>query len=583
MIGLRRPAGAFAAALALALAACATPAEKRRLSGPIEVQILAINDFHGALEPPKLAIATKAPDGSEVQVPVGGAAYLAGAANALRSRQAHSVTVSAGDTIGATPLPSALFLDEPAIDALDLIGVEYNAVGNHEFDKGSAELKRMQAGGCEKFTSRQPCRLQPFDGASFRMLAANVLTADGRTLFPGTAIRDFGPVQLGMIGMTLKETATLVAPAGVQGLTFADEAATANAAVAPLKAAGADAIVLLIHQGARQKGGFDDKNCPELSGDLLPVVDRLDPAIQVVISGHTHASYVCTYRKPDGTSVLLTSAGRSGIMITDIRLGLRPGGETPEVHSADNILVQGEGFTQGDRPVEVTPAFRRFDADPATAALVARYVEASRAEAQRVVGRLSSAVTKDLSPDREFTAGNLVADAQLAWTRKYGAEVAFINSGGVRADLVPTPDGSVSFGQIFAMQPFGNNVVVKTLSGAQLLRLLEQQFAGPNSPADPTILLPSAGFTVHYDLSRPEGQRVVGATLNGKPVEPTGRYRVTTNNFLASGGDGFTVFAEGTDTVDAGVDVDALEAYLKAGATAPKLGRIKDVNAPAKP
>ena len=569
----------FAAAVALLASACATTPIRQGTSGPVEVQILAINDFHGALEPPKLLVAAKSLDGRDVEVPVGGAAYLAGAAKALRAAQAHSVTVSAGDTIGATPLPSALFLDEPAIDALDLVGVEFNAIGNHEFDKGSDELRRMQMGGCEKHTSRQPCRVQPFNGAGFRMLAANVLTADGRTLFPGTGIKDFGQVQLGFVGMTLKETATLVTPAGVKGLVFADEAAAANAAVAPLRAAGADAIVLLIHQGARQKGGYNDKSCPELSGDLLPIVDRLDPAIRVVISGHTHASYVCTYRKPDGTNVLLTSAGRSGMMITDIRLGLRAGGQVPEVRSVDNVLVQGEGFTAGGKQVAISPAFRRFDPDPAAAALVARYVQASQAEAQRVVGRLSAPVTKDASPDREFTAGNLVADAQLAATRRHGAQVAFINSGGVRTDLVPGRDGTVTFGQIFAMQPFGNNLVVKTLDGAQLLRLLEQQFAGANSADDAAILLPSAGFTFRYDLERLAGQRIVGATLDGRPIVPSTRYRVTTNNFLASGGDGFTVLPEGTNTVDADVDVDALEAYLKAGAEAPGLGRIKDVNA----
>ena len=570
------------ASATLTLAACATTATRQEATRLVEVQILAINDFHGALEPPKLSVAARAPDGRKVEVPVGGAAYLAGAAQALRAGRAHSVTVSAGDTIGATPLPSAMFLDEPAIDALDLVGVEFNAVGNHEFDKGSAELRRMQAGGCGKYTTRQPCRLQPFDGASFRMLAANVLMEDGRTLFPGTGIKDFGPVQIGFVGMTLKETATLVTPAGVRGLTFADEAVTANAAVAPLRSAGADAIVLLIHQGARHKGGFDDKSCPGLSGDLLPIVDRLDPAIRVVVSGHTHASYVCTYRKPDGTDVLLTSAGRSGMMITDIRLGVRPGGQVPEVRGVNNIPVQGEGFTAGGKQVQVSPAFRRFDPDPAAAALVARYVQASQAEAQRMVGRLSAAVTKEVSADREFTAGNLVADAQLAATRRHGAQVAFINSGGVRTDLVPAADCSVTFGQIFAMQPFGNNLVIKTLTGAQLLRLLEQQFAGTNSGDDPSILLPSAGFTFSYDLRRPAGQRIVEARLDGRRIDPATRYRVTTNNFLASGGDGFTVLSQGTDTVDAGLDLDALEAYLKAGARAPALGRIKDVNGAAR-
>ena len=379
-------------ACSAALSSCAAQfAETPRSPAPpmaTEVQILALNDFHGALEPPKVGVAAKTRNGRDLEVPAGGAAYLAGAAKALRTRQANTVTVSAGDMIGATPLPSALFLDEPAINAMDLVGVEFNAVGNHEFDKGSAELVRLQTGGCEKHTSRQPCRLEPFDGASFRFLAANVLTADGRTLFPGTGIKDFGPVQVGFIGMTLKETATLVSPAGVAGLTFADEVATANAAVPLLKEAGADAIVLLIHQGARTDGLPNDRTCPGLSGDLLPILDRLDPAISVVISGHTHRAYVCNYPRPSG-ALLLTSAGRSGIMVTDIRLGVTPTG-TVQVRSADNLIVQGEGFAAGSKQIALNTEFRIFGADAATAALVKRYVDASLAEARRVVGRLSA-------------------------------------------------------------------------------------------------------------------------------------------------------------------------------------------------
>ena len=541
-----------------------------------EVQILAINDFHGALEPPKVSVPAKNAEGRDVEVPAGGAAYLAGAAKALRQGQEHTVTVSAGDMIGATPLPSALFLDEPAVNAMDLVGVEFNAVGNHEFDKGSAELIRMQTGGCQKYTSRQPCRLEPFDGASFRFLAANVVKPDGRTLFPGTGLKDFGPVQVGFIGMTLKETATLVSPAGVAGLTFADEAATANAAVPALKAAGADAIVLLIHQGARTKGSFDDKSCPGLSGDILPILDRLDPAISVVISGHTHAAYVCTYPRPLGEPLLLTSAGRSGIMITDIRVGVGPGGRV-RMRSAENVIVQGEGFTSGTKQVALDTGFRTFGADEETAALVKRYVEASQAEARRVVGRLSGSATRDLSSDREQTAGNLIADAQLAASRKHGAQIAFINSGGVRTDLVPAVDGSVTYGQIFAMQPFGNSLVTKTFTGAQLKALLEQQFAsGTNSAETPNMLLPSAGFVFAYDLKRPAGERIILMRLNGRRIDPAGSYRVTVNNFMASGGDNFTVLAQGTDAVDVGSDLDALEAFLAEGARVPVLGRIED-------
>ncbi len=568
------------------LAACATVprqaaapvAAPAQVPAAVPVQVLAINDFHGALEPPRVAVAAKDAAGKDVEVPAGGVAYLAGAAKALREGQANTVTVSAGDMIGATPLPSALFLDEPAVNAMDLVGVEFNAVGNHEFDKGSAELVRMQTGGCEKHTERQPCRLEPFDGASFRFLAANVVRADGTTLFPGTGIKDFGQVQVGFIGMTLKETATLVSPAGVAGLTFAEEAATANAAVPQLKAAGADAIVLLIHQGARTDGLPNDRSCPRLSGDLLPILDRLDPAIGVVISGHTHRAYVCDYKRPNGAPLLLTSAGRSGIMITDIRLGVSPGGGSV-VRSADNVIVQGEGFTQGAKRVEARADFRRFDADPATAALVSRYVAASAVEAKRPVGKLSGgAALREPSKDGEQVAGNLIADAQLAATRRNGAQVAFINSGGVRTDLAPAPDGTVTYGQIFAMQPFGNSLVTKTLTGAQLKELLEQQFAsGTNTAASPNMLLPSAGFFFAYDLRRPAGDRIVDMRLDGRRIDPAADYRVTVNNFMASGGDNFTVLSNGRAAADGGSDLDALESYLKRGVRLPVLGRIRRI------
>ena len=281
------------------LAACATT-PREVASGPVEVQILGINDFHGNLEPPKLAIDATLADGRAVKVPAGGVAHLAAAAKALRAGQRHSVTISAGDMIGASPLVSALFLDEPTIVAMAMVGVEFNAVGNHEFDKGAAELLRMQRGGCAKHTTKTPCAVELFTGATFNFLAANVVQGDGTTLFPGSAIKDFGPVQIGFIGMTLKETATLVTPAGVAGLTFADEAATANAAVPALRLAGADAIVLLIHQGGRSGGGYNDKSCPDFDGDIVPILAKLDPAIDVVVSGHTHAAYICERARAGG-------------------------------------------------------------------------------------------------------------------------------------------------------------------------------------------------------------------------------------------------------------------------------------------
>ena len=541
------------------------------------MQILAINDFHGNLEPPKVAIDAPAPGPGSVRVPAGGVAYLAGAARALRAGHPHSVTVSAGDMIGAAPLVSSLYLDEPTILAMGLVGVEYNAVGNHEFDRGIAELLRMQDGGCDKHTSRTPCAVESFAGAPFRFLAANVLRKDGGTLFPGTAIKDFGPVQIGFIGMTLKETGTIVTPAGVTGLTFADEAATANAAVSALRLAGADAIVVLIHQGGRTSGGYDDKNCPNLDGDIMPILARLDPAIDLVISGHTHRAYVCELSRAGAKPLLLTSAGSYGTLITDIRLSIAPTGGV-QAKAADNIIVQGEAFSGARGPVSVQPGFTVYPKDPATAALVDRYVAAAAPVAARVVGKISGPITREPTPAREHTGGDFIADAQLAATKGLGAQIAFSNSGGVRADLVPADDGSITFGQLFAMQPFGNNLNIKTLTGAQLKALLEQQFeSGTNTPARPNMLLPSRGFAFAYDLSLPAGQRIVSMTLDGKPIDPGANYRITVVNFLSTGGDNFTVLTQGTDLLDPNLlDVDASEAYLKSGGDVPKLGRIED-------
>ena len=559
----------------LLLAGCVTTPPPPAL--PVEVQILAINDFHGNLEPPKSAIDATAPGGTTVRVPAGGAVYLASALKAWREGKPYSVTVSAGDMIGAAPLVSALFLDEPTIAAMDLAGVEFNAVGNHEFDKGSAELLRMQNGGCEKHTSRTPCAIEPFKGAGFKFLAANVQTANGGTLFPGTAIKDFGPVQIGFIGMTLKETATLVSPAGVAGVSFADEAATANAAVPRLKAAGADAIVLLIHQGGKTSGGYNDKSCPDLGGDIMPILPKLDLAINVVVSGHTHSAYICELPRLGSEPLLLTSAGSYGRLITDIRLSVDPvRGVTRR--RADNLIVQGEPFTGSAGPVTLQPGFTAYPKDAATAALVDRYVAAAKPVASRVVGKLSAPLTREKSPSGEINAGDFIADAQLAATGHLGAQIAFTNSGGVRAGLVPGADGSITYGQLFAMQPFGNNLVVKTLTGAQLKALLEQQFdSGTNTVARPNMLLPSKGFAFAYDLSRPAGARIVEMRLDGKPIDPAARYRVTVVNFLSSGGDNFTVLTQGTEAADAGLDVDATEAYLKAGAEIPAMGRIRNL------
>ncbi len=546
---------------ALLLSACATVRTPPTpvAAGPIEVQILGLNDFHGNLETPSASVSLVQPDGSKSEGRFGGAAALAGTLQRLRAGKP-SVTVAAGDLIGATPLASAYFLDEPSIAALSAAGLEIAAVGNHEFDKGSAELLRMQRGGCDKHTSRVPCRLEAFRGASFAYLAANVLTEKGGSLFPGTAMKQLGPVRLGFIGMTLKETQTLVTPAGVAGLRFADEAATANALVPTLKAAGANVIVLLIHQGGRVADTYREAGCQGLSGDLLPILDKLDPEIGVVVSGHTHHAYACEVER-GGARRLLTSAGKNGYLVSDIRLQFDPSRKRVIGRRAANVPVAGV-------------------ADPQVAGLVQRYVDAAQPAALRPVGRLPGPALKN-ADDGESAAAALIADAQLAATRgaeRGGAQLSLMNATGVRTDLKPRPDGTVTYGDVFALQPFGNNMVVTTLTGAQLKAVLEQQFRIESGTAKvKSLLVPSANFRFSYDLRRPEGQRIVSATLNGRAINPSARYRVTVSNFLASGGDGFSVLAEGTEPFDAGLDLDALEAWLAGNPALPTLGRTAEV------
>ncbi|MFL6750985.1 MAG: bifunctional metallophosphatase/5'-nucleotidase, partial [Sphingomicrobium sp.] len=506
-------------------------------------------------------------------------------ASALKAvRTPNSVTVAAGDLIGASPISSALFLDEPTIKALSLAGLELASVGNHEFDKGSAELLRMQRGGCEKYTRRTPCALEPFAGAGFQYLAANVVGADGRTLFPATAIKQVGGVRIGFIGMTLKDTKTLVSPSGVAGLNFTDEAATANALVPGLKEAGADTIVLLIHQGASITGRFDDQSCPGLAGDILPIMAKLDPAIQLVVSGHTHNAYICRVPMAGGGERLLTSAGKYGALVTDIRLTFDKAARTLTSDKADFVIIQGEPIQTARLTAPLVPSHRTFPPDPEVAALVKRYHDAAAGAANRPVGHLAGSVLKG-SDSGESQAAGLISDGQLFVARdpaRGNADFALMNNGGARTDLLPAADGTVTFGQIFAMQPFANNVVTKGYTGAEIKAVLEQQFAsGTNTAEKPNFLTPSANFRFSYDKSRPAGQRIMAMTLNGNPIHPAKTYRVAVNNFLASGGDNFTLLAAGRDPVDAGLDLDATEAYLATNPPVPQPGRITDLTPPS--
>jgi 5'-nucleotidase len=556
---MRKLVPAVAAFLA---AGCSTvpvsPPAPTGAGGPVEVQVLAFNDFHGNIETPPPVEVTGV-DGIKRKIVTGGAAHLAAALTQLRAGHPNTVTVSAGDTIGASPLISANYLDEPTIDAMNMLGLEFNSVGNHEFDKGVAELKRMQVGGCAKNTLRTPCAVEPFSGARFHYLAANVVQPDGSTIFPSTGVKTFqttaGPIRIGFIGMTLKGTKNLVTPSGVAGVDFRDEAETANGLVPNLKAEGADAIVLLIHQGGKTTNFTSGNNCDGLYGDILPILPKLSPAITTVISGHTHWAYVCRGNAQVGSGRLLTSAGKYGYFVTDLRLEFDPATHHLIDQSATNIVV-GNG-----------------EQDAGVKALVDRYATAVAPIANKVIGHLTAIAAKS-DEDGESPAADLIADSMLAAT-KSTAQIALVNATGVRVDL---PAGDVKYKDAFAMMPFGNNLVVMTLTGAQLKSVLEQQYAIPLRPkmTRPAALASSAGFTYAVDIRKPENARVSDMRLNGRPVDADGRYRVVVNNYLASGGDSLTGFTAGTEVTDTGlIDLDALVDWIAKGQTPPAPNRIK--------
>jgi 5'-nucleotidase len=512
----------------LTIAACAGSPPVAQPSGPAHVQLLALNDFHGHLEPPPGTV--RLPDGT---VPAGGGAWLAAHVARLRAEEPDTLVVGAGDLIGASPLASALSHDEPSIALMDVLGLDVSSVGNHEFDEGLDELLRLQRGGCR---SDQPCKGAAFPGARFSYLAANVVDRSGKTILPGTLLKKVGGATVGFVGVVLRETPSLVTPSGVAGLTFLDEADAVNAAVPRLREAGADAVVVLIHQGGAQAPGSPPDTCQGFSGPLVDIAQRLH-GVDVIVSGHTHQTYVC----PDLGGALTTSAGAYGRFVTRIELEVDP--------SRHRVL---------SRRATQVPLTHAIEPDPRAKAVVDRAVAEVAPLAGRRVGRLAVALTRASSSAGETSLGDVIADAQLAATRARGAAVAFTNPGGLRADL---PAGEVSYAQVFAAQPFGNTLVTFTLTGAQLLAVLEQQWLGSR----PKILQPSANVAYAWSASATPGAKVVRGSLkiDGRPIAPDARVRVTVNSFLAAGGDGFGAFGEGSDRLGGPPDLDALVDYLR--------------------
>jgi 5'-nucleotidase len=485
----------------------------------VGLQLLAINDFHGALEP--RAVAGRPAGGAATL-----AAYLDRAEEEARAEGAPTLRVGAGDLIGASPPISALVQDEPTIEALGLAGLRFSSVGNHEFDEGPAELRRLQEGGCHPETG---C----FAGASFRYLAANVVDATtGQPVFSPYAIETVRGIPVAFIGAVLEATPTIVTPAGVAGLRFLDEAETVNRYVAELTAQGVEAIVVLIHQG-----GSGTVDGGPIAGPIVPIVEAIDGEVDVVVSGHTHQGYQGTI---DGK--LVTQAFANGTAFADVDLDL-------DCRTGDVAGKRARIVTAfADVPPGTVP-------NPDIAALVARAAERVAPIVNRVVATAEADLTRTPNEAGESALGSLIADAQR---RKMGTQLAFTNLGGIREDI---PAGPVTFGQLFAVQPFGNDLVKLELTGSQVERLLEQQWAGQDRPR----ILQVSGLSYRWDPTGPVGDRVAPeeVSIGGQPLDPNAAYTVALNGYLADGGDGFSVLLEGVDRVVGPVDLDALVEYLE--------------------
>jgi 5'-nucleotidase len=516
----------------------------------VEVQILAVNDFHGNLEPPSGSSGRVTTSFSPVTtVDAGGVEFLATHIDMLRATNRNTVVVSAGDMIGASPLISALFHDEPTIEAFNLIGLDFNAVGNHEFDDGIVELLRMQEGGCHPVDGCMDG--DDFAGANFQFLAANVIWENnGKTVFPAYKVRSFAGAKVAFIGMTLEGTPSIVTPSGIAGLQFLDEVETVNALIPEIRKKGVETIVVLVHEGGFQAGTYD--SCVGISGPIAAIVAGLDDAVDVVISGHTHQAYNCVIDEK-----IVTSALSFGRLVTDIDLTIDLATGDVSSMTAGNVIVT-----------------RTVPKHPLLTALVDRYRALVAPLANRVIGTITADITSAANAAGESALGDVIADAQLAATSSDAngaAVIAFMNPGGIRANLTYNQisggeqPGEVTYGESFTVQPFGNNLVTMTFTGEQIDVLLEQQFGNPN-PTSNRILQVSQGFTYAWSASAPVGSKVDPSSimLNGVVLDPTGSYRVTMNSFLADGGDNFSAFLLGTDRLGGVVDTDALEAYFLA-------------------
>lgn len=502
-----------------------------------DVQLLDFSDFHGHLQP----------NGE-----FGGAAYLAGLIDQLRGRAAGaSYTFSTGDSIGGSTFLSGMFQDEPTVHVLNEIGLTASAVGNHEFDEGWAELQRIIKGGHHPTLGQMGT--EPYRGTDFPYLAANLVeSGTKKPILPPYVIQKDKGVQVGVIGVVTSDLETLVSPAGIKGIDVLDEAATINKYAAELQRKGVQSIVVLLHEGG-QAGSYPKpidaatvNSCTDLTGRITDINAEVSAAVDVIMTGHTHGAFTCQLPDPKGVNRIVTGPGDWGRVLTEINL---------KIDRATKDVVRPQSTATNHVVSTSGPA------NAAVARIVEHWQKGSDVVAQQVVGSTSEAITGDASGDRgiETAMSNLVSDSILAATAADGAQIAFMNVGGVRASL---DAGEVTYEEAYAVLPFGNQLVTLDMTGAQIEAALNQQW-NPDRSRNMLALTPSAGFTYTWDAT---AHRVVPGSiqLDGQPLDAATTYKVATLNFLADGGDGFTAFTEASARVGGAEDLAAFVDYLRA-------------------
>lgn len=534
----------FGASLLLAafLAGCASaPA-----SGPTELTLLSINDFHGNIQPAKpTPLMPRLPDPATGEVkpqPAGGVAHLATALAQLKARNPDALVVAGGDLIGASPLISNLLRDEPTLAAMSELGISASALGNHELDAGLPELLRQARGEC----GANGCLWPGYKGPGFPYLGANVLdAATGKPLLPTHVVKQAGALKVAVAGVATLETPHVIVARAIKGIKFADEADTLNALVPQLKAEGAQVLVAVMHEGGvqGQGAGANDPTyaCPTLTGRVQDIAKRLDPAFAIIIGGHTHQAYTC---KINGR--LVVQAGSYGGWITESHLKFDAAGRVTEATAVNHPVLQSV-----------------YAPNAALAELVARAAALTEAARNKPVATLPRGATRFAkAPNGDASLGNLIADSQLAYARKQGpADVAFMNPGGIRAELVVEPGKPTTMSDLLAIQPFGNDIVALTLTGQQLWDILQRQL--PKGDAAPRMLQPSSTLRYRWRMGADGAPQLGEILIDGQPLNRTRDYRVVVNNFLSEGGDAQAGFKHGRDRAVLGTDIDALVELLR--------------------